>query len=324
VVEGYTDVIGLVQAGYENVVASMGTALTQPQLGELRKLARNVVLLFDADAAGSEAALRGLELAAGPDLELRVRVASPPRGSDPAEVAAAGREAVDRMLAGAQSVLAFRVSLVLGAADVSSADGRDQAYALLRAIFADAPATPERDELLRHAGSRLFLDPIMENRLVARRAGRRAAAPEPDGRVRLPMDAGQRDERLLLALALASGERGLATLERLPAEALSHESLRDAHGWVRASLNREDLPSVQDVQRLEAELVALAARHGGPEALDEVAGRVESAWIKRRLEPLKEKLAAAEITPEEMREFADLQALARSAGGAYAPRTSGS
>jgi len=86
----------------------MGTALTQPQLQELRKLARNVVLLFDADNAGSEAALRGLELAAAADL--RVRVASPPRGSDPAEVAAAGRAAVDRLLAAARSVLAFRVS----------------------------------------------------------------------------------------------------------------------------------------------------------------------------------------------------------------------
>ena len=109
VVEGYTDVIGLVQAGYENVVASMGTALTLQQLRELRQLARNVVLLFDADAAGSDAALRGLELAASPDIGLHVRVALPPRGSDPAEVAAAGREAVDRMLAGARSVLAFRV-----------------------------------------------------------------------------------------------------------------------------------------------------------------------------------------------------------------------
>ena len=117
VVEGYTDVIGLVQAGYDNVVASMGTALTQQQLRELRKLARNVVLLFDADTAGSEAALRGLELAASPEIDLRVRVALPPRGSDPAEVAASGREAVDAMLGRAQSVLAFRVSLVLDGAD---------------------------------------------------------------------------------------------------------------------------------------------------------------------------------------------------------------
>jgi DNA primase len=324
VVEGYTDVIGLVQAGYDNVVASMGTALTQPQLYELRKLARNVVLLFDADNAGSEAAQRGIALAGAPDLDLRVRIASPPPGSDPAEVAAAGREAVDRLLARAQSVLAFRVSRVLDAADVASAGGRDEAYASLQVIFRDAPPTPERDELVRKAGSRLFLDPVLESRLVSRPVRRRTAAPEPPARVRLPMDAAQRDERLLLALALAAGERGLATLERVPPEALTHEELRDAHAWVRARLNQDDLPSVHDVQRLEPELLALAARHGGPEALAEVAGRVESRWIERRLEPLKEKLAAAEISPEDMRELAELQALARSAGGAYAPRTSGS
>jgi DNA primase len=321
VVEGYTDVIGLVQAGYENVVASMGTALTQQQLRELRQLARNVVLLFDADAAGSDAALRGLELASSPDIGLNVRVALPPRGSDPAEVAASGRQAVDRMLAGARSVLAFRVSLVLDVADAGSVEGRTQAYEALKEVLRDAPATPERDELVRLAASRLRLASDAAAGLAARPAARRAAAPAQPARLR--MDAGQRDERLLLALALASDERGLAALDRVPAEALSHEDLREAHAWVRAHLNRDDVPSVQDAKRLEAELVGLATRHGGPDALDEVAGRVESAWIKRRLEPLKEKLAAAEITPQEMRELQELQALARSAGGAYAPRTSG-
>lgn len=314
VVEGYTDVIGLVQAGYENVVASMGTALTQPQLRELRKLARNVVLLFDADAAGSDAALRGLDLATSPDVDLRVRVALPPRGSDPAEVAAAGPEAVDRMLAGARSVLAFRVSLVLDRADVSNVDGRTEAYEALRGVLGDAPATPERDELVRLAASRLRLDSDLAARLAPARGVRRRAQPDEQP-ARLRMDAAQRDERLLLALALAAGDRGLTALEHVPAEALTHEELRAAHAWVRARLNQDDLPSVSDVQRLEAELVALAARHGGPEALGEVAGRVEARWIKRRLEPLKEKLAAAEITPEEMRELAELQARARRAGG---------
>lgn len=322
VVEGYTDVIGLVQAGYENVVASMGTALTQPQLRELRKLARNIVLLFDADTAGSEAALRGLELAASPEIDLRVRVALPPRGSDPAEVAASGREAVDRMLANAQSVLAFRVSLVLDAADTNSIAGRERAYEALEGVLRAAPATPERDELVRLAASTLRLASDAAARLAPVRAARRRASGEQP-RVRLRMDAAQRDERLLLALALAAGDRGSAMLERIPPEALTHEDLRVAYSWVRARLNQDEAPSVDDVQHLEAELVALAARHGGPEALAEVAGRVESRWIERRLEPLKEKLAAAEITPEEMRELAELQALARSAGGAYAPRTSG-
>jgi DNA primase len=327
VVEGYTDVIGLVQAGYDNVVASMGTALTAPQLRELRKLARNVVLLFDADTAGSEAALRGLELAASADIDLRVRVALPPRGSDPAEVAAAGREAVDAMLGRAQSVLAFRVTLVLDAADTNSAAGRDEAYAALQAIFRSAPATPERDELVRSAASRLFLDPLMASRLVARPARRRTSDTEPETRVRLPEDAAHRDERLLLALALVAGERGLAVLERVPPEAFTHEELREAQNWVLARLNRDEAPSVQEEQRLEAGLVSLAARHAGPDALGEVVGRVEKRWIERRLEPLKEKLAAAEISPEEMSELAaeiaELQKLARSAGGAFAPRTSG-
>jgi hypothetical protein len=225
------------------------------------------------------------------------------------------------MLAAARSVLAFRVSLVLGAADVSSIEGRTEAFEALEYVLRDAPATPERDELVREAASRLMLDRNLQARLLTRRPRKRTSNAQPA--VRMPMDAAQRDERLLLALALASGERGLSTLDRVPAEALTHEELREAHAWVRARLNQDDVPSVGDVERLEPELLALAARDGGPEALGEVAGRVESRWIERRLEPLKEKLATTEITPEEMRELAELQALARSAGGAYAPRTSG-
>jgi DNA primase len=315
VVEGYTDVIMLRQAGYENVVASMGTSLTQPQLRELRTLARNVVLLFDADAAGSEAAMRGIELATSADIGLHVRIASPPRGSDPADVAATGKEAVERLLRNAQSVLAFRVSRRLAAADTGTAIGRDEAYAALREIFKGAPPTPERDELVRLVGSRLFLDPLMASRLVSRAARRRAGDDQGELRVRLPMDAGQRDERILLALALDAGERGLAVLERIPPEALTQADMRAAHAWVTARVNQTDVPPVSGEIGLEAEFAALAAKHRGPEALREVAGRVESSWIKRRLEPLKEKLAAAEITPVEQRELQELQALARSAGG---------
>ena len=285
-------------------------------------LARNVILLFDADAAGSDAALRGLTLAGSPEADLRVRIATPPRGSDPAEVAAQGREAVERMLGGARSVLAFRVSLILDAADVSSVDGRTRAFEALQALLRDAPETPERDELVQRASSRLLLSSAAAAQLAPQRARRRRPSRE-EPPARLLMDAAQRDERLLVALALASGERGASVLERIPAEALVHDDMRTAHAWAKARLNQLDEPPVPDVDHLEAELTSLAARHGGPEALGEVAGRVESRWIERRLEPLKEKLAATEITPEEMRELQELQALARSAGGGHAPRMSG-
>ena len=85
VVEGYTDVIALHQAGLGTAVASMGTALTAQQLRELRRLCSRLFLCFDADKAGQEATLRGMELAYREFAE--VRVIALPKGSDPADAA---------------------------------------------------------------------------------------------------------------------------------------------------------------------------------------------------------------------------------------------
>ena len=93
VVEGYTDVIALHQAGMRNCVGIMGTALTEDQVGELARMAPKVVLALDADSAGQEAMLRAARVAAGRKLELRV--VAMPEGADPAElVARDGRGAV--------------------------------------------------------------------------------------------------------------------------------------------------------------------------------------------------------------------------------------
>ncbi len=78
VVEGNTDVLALRQAGVEPVVASMGTALTERHVRELGRLTRIVYLCFDADAAGEAATLRGMELAHGEGLDVRV-VGAPAR-----------------------------------------------------------------------------------------------------------------------------------------------------------------------------------------------------------------------------------------------------
>ncbi len=99
VVEGYTDVLGLVQAGAGNVVASMGTALTDAQIGLMMRFTGNITFMFDADRAGTEAMLRSGELARGHSL--RPMVAVLPGGRDPADVAVeGGREAVSRVHGG--------------------------------------------------------------------------------------------------------------------------------------------------------------------------------------------------------------------------------
>jgi len=80
-VEGYADLISLFQAGVQNVVASSGTALTEEQLQLLGRYAKTLILVYDADAAGSDATMRGVDLALEQDFD--VRVVRLPQGEDP-------------------------------------------------------------------------------------------------------------------------------------------------------------------------------------------------------------------------------------------------
>ena len=80
-VEGYFDVIALSQAGVQNVVAPLGTAMTSDHVQIVRRIAKTVVLLFDGDAAGVNAALRTLDLFLNTGLTVNVMVL--PKGDDP-------------------------------------------------------------------------------------------------------------------------------------------------------------------------------------------------------------------------------------------------
>lgn len=80
-VEGYTDVIQMHQSGISNVVSSSGTALTSDQIRLIRRLTKNIVVLFDGDAAGVRAALRGIDLILEQDMN--VKICAFPEGEDP-------------------------------------------------------------------------------------------------------------------------------------------------------------------------------------------------------------------------------------------------
>ena len=80
-VEGYTDVIQMHQRGITNVVASSGTALTPDQIRLINRLTNNITVLFDGDAAGARAAMRGIDLIL--EQGMNVKVCSFPDGEDP-------------------------------------------------------------------------------------------------------------------------------------------------------------------------------------------------------------------------------------------------
>lgn len=111
-VEGYTDVIQMHQAGIENVVASSGTALTPEQIRLIRRLTATIVVLFDGDAAGLRASLRGIDLIL--EEGLNVRVCSFPEGEDPDSFARAhSREAIENYLAAnSRDFIQFKTALL--------------------------------------------------------------------------------------------------------------------------------------------------------------------------------------------------------------------
>ena len=80
-VEGYTDVIKMYQCGISNVVASSGTALTENQIRLINRLTKNITVVFDGDAAGSRAALRGIDLIL--EQGMNVKICNLPEGDDP-------------------------------------------------------------------------------------------------------------------------------------------------------------------------------------------------------------------------------------------------
>jgi len=153
VVEGYFDAIAPHQAGYAQVVATLGTALTASHLTILRRLVPKVVLLFDPDPAGVNATLRTVELFVEHDID--ASVATLPSGDDPDSfLHRFGLPAFEERIAAAQPLLAFAVDRALACTPHSGIDGKK---AVIRSL---APT-------LRAVKSRLELDHYV--RLLAQR-----------------------------------------------------------------------------------------------------------------------------------------------------------
>jgi len=268
IVEGNTDVIALRQAGFEPVVASMGTALTERQLRELSRLTRKIYLCFDADAAGQEATLRGMELAAAQGFE--VKVVTLPRGQDPADAP----EGFEERLAGAESYLLYRVRLELD----RSAD-RQEAFVRAREVLAKAEDSPERHEALRLLADRLDLpkETLGGMASAGREGGVRSALDAP----RL-LGAGERLERDVLAACVAHADL-LPGLEELTPEHFDSELNRRFRAMLVSQTEDSELTA------LRAELDARAAE----EALDKRTG--QELLLRLRERKLKRDLAGADL-----------------------------
>ena len=253
VVEGYTDVLALHQAGLQGAVGVMGTAITPDQVKTLSGVVDEVILALDADEAGQEAMLRAQRVAGG--RRMRLRVATMPKGVDPAELMAEpdGAERFRGYAKDAAELTDFQVTRVLDRTDTSSPVERDQALAEIAPIIAGMEEGASQSELVRKVADRLDLEPAMlMGRVVAATpatGGPGAAEAPPPNRDRAPvpqyqqqesppprpveLTSRERRERALLAMCIALPEPGAAYLEKLGERHLSRSGQAAAE-FIRA------------------------------------------------------------------------------------------
>jgi DNA primase len=323
IVEGYMDVIAAHQRGCDNVVATMGTSLTERQVRLLKRQARNIVLALDADAAGSEAALRGHEvveetLREGEDREtvpvvtwqglvryqdaaaVDLRVAILPSGRDPDEVIRADPEAWRQVIASARPVLDYRFEAAASRHDLSAPRGRSEAVQELLPLLEPVGDPVVRAHYLQRL-SRLSLVKEEELSRMVRRRRRSGRAGEPETAAPSLGDTrGEtRPEGFLLALLLRFPHLREAGLE-VPAELFWESANREVlAAWKRApelDVVKESLP-----EELKGHLERLVNWRLLPPASEaaEAVAKCREGLEKRQLRAEKQAMAALLAAREE-------------------------
>ncbi len=152
VCEGYTDVIGFHRAGLARAVATCGTALADEHFRMLKNFARRIVLAYDADNAGQNAAEKFY--AWERQFEVDIHVVALPPGADPADLARNDPDALKLAVAEARPFLQFRLERLLAAANLKTAEGRARAYEEAADAISAHPNALVREQYLRDVAGR--------------------------------------------------------------------------------------------------------------------------------------------------------------------------
>ncbi len=264
VVEGYFDVIRLVEAGIESVVAPLGTALTADQATLLRRFAPTVLLLYDSDAAGLKATFR-----AGDEClrnGLRVRVATMPEGEDPDTlVRTGGPAALNRILDDAVDVVERKIQLLERRGWFEGVERRREALDRLLPTIRAASDPIARDLYIGRVAERVGLTrAVLEQELTAApkpSAPRQPVRPAPPSVDRRPA----RPERR------RTGTRAEAVLLQL----MIHDGSWRARARRELAVERFDVPTFREIY---GALVALPDAAPASDALAALAPQAAAAW----------------------------------------------
>ncbi|HLF27073.1 MAG TPA: DNA primase [Anaerolineae bacterium] len=318
IVEGYMDAIAAHQAGFANVVASLGTALTEMQFKQLQKLARRFILALDADTAGVNAMLRGLDVARESldremqplfnprgligfegKLQVDIRVLTLPEGADPDDVIRGEPQRWIELIEQARPVVQYVIDTLSAGRDLNDPKEKAAFSREIVAFIRDIADPVERAAYAQRLARLLKVD----ERAIAEQLGsapsstkrpRPRVAAEPGAPARVAID---RERYCLIELlrapdALQAIDDTLARADLLPFDRDDFESI--AHREVFLALQtavaesidatRDDVLARLDPALradLQAWLAAAPARPPIDSSLDETRGIVDAALLLR-------------------------------------------
>ena len=343
VVEGYMDVIAAHEHGYRNVVASMGTALTEQQVALLRARAQRIVLALDADAAGQEAMLRSLRtswslvgsaVAAGrrrvdvlsrPDDLSTLRVALIAGGKDPDEIIRTDPAHWQRLIAEAKPAVEFLIEAEAARMDLSTAQGKSSAVERLMPVVFAIPNWADQERSFQRVADLVGIEASALAALVGRMGGqfetqRRALRPRADAApVESVFTVAERDpleERTLALLAQdeelveRAHEAEVGHFERAENQAVLH-AIQEA-GTMEGALARLDGSLADQLVRLSQEALPPADRRLRAAEWEECLRRLEERHL-RRLKAQEGAALSASAAEDAPRDPAYLEAVSRQA-----------
>jgi DNA primase len=174
VCEGYTDVIAFHRAGMARAVATCGTALADDHFKILKNFARRIVLAYDADSAGQNAAAKFYEWEKR--FEIDLVVVSLPNGADPADLARTDPQALADAVKSARPFLAFRIERTISQGDLRTPEGRARVFEHAVAMIAEHPSPFVREQYLRDVADRCRISEAMMAQVLSELADPRKAA----------------------------------------------------------------------------------------------------------------------------------------------------
>ena len=306
IVEGYMDAIMAHQHGYDNVVASMGTALTEQQVDLVRRLTKQVTMALDGDPAGRNATLRSLESSWGvfqqrnvrqtgtsvlqqPE-SMELRVAELPAGQDPDDFIRQSPEAWPGFVEQAQELFDYLLVSLSARADMESYDGRAWVAQTMLRFVAQIPDPIRMDLYLDRLAARLSMNgdtlraalPSITRQLPGARAGRPPATADETA----PPPSSDHDaiEESLLAVLLQHGSELIpGAVADISPEWFTRSENRAIYASVIASESAADWEVAPELESHLSRLRSLELRLSNDKKL-------ERAWQQIRLKIEKEYL----------------------------------